>query len=159
MRSALTLGLVLLFGCPSATAEVKKDAVTETPRLLVAMERGPCFGACPVYRVEVFTDGRVRFEGKRHVKMKEVVESRLSDVQIAALTERTKNLGFKWADYNKPSVTDQPSVILTLGDRTLSHSLGDEHAPYKLTKLEDELDALIGTSKWIDGAGYEGPDL
>ncbi|HEY0881896.1 MAG TPA: DUF6438 domain-containing protein [Archangium sp.] len=158
MRSALTLGLVLLFGCPSATAEVKKDAVTETPRLLVAMERGPCFGACPVYRVEVFTDGRVRFEGRRHVKMKETVETRLSGEQLAAISERIKNLGFKWGDYNDPSVTDLPSVRLTIGDQTLSHAIGDRRAPYKLTKLEDDLDTLIGTAKWINGAAAEAVD-
>lgn len=155
MRSALTLGLVLLFGCPSATAEVKKEAVTETPRLLVAMERGPCFGACPVYRVEVFTDGRVRFEGKRFVKVLEPVEAKLSAEQVKAISQRLAALDFKWADYTDRNATDMPSVQLTHETRTLTHYHGDNSAPEGLTKLEDDLDALIGTAKWIKGEAVD----
>jgi hypothetical protein len=155
MRSALTLGLVLLFGCPSATAEVKKDAVTETPRLLVAMERGPCFGACPVYRVEVFTDGRVRFEGKRFVKATEVVEAKLSAAQVKAIADRLAAIDFKWADYTHADMTDMPFIELTHETRSLKHYQGDRSAPEGLTKLEDELDVLIGTSKWIKGEAVD----
>jgi hypothetical protein len=155
MRSALTLGLVLLFGCLATTPEVKKEAVAETPRLLVAMERSPCFGACPVYRVEVFTDGLVRFEGKRFVKALEVVEAKLSPAQVKAISDRFAAIDFKWADYTHADATDNPTVVLTHETRTLKHYHGDHSAPEGLTKLEDDLDALIGTAKWIKGEAVD----
>jgi len=150
MRS-VALGMVLLLGCQSSAPEVKKDAVAEAPRLLVAMERGPCFGACPVYRVEVFTDGLVRFEGKRFVKATELVEGKLSAAQVKAISDRLAAVDFKWADYTHADATDNPTVVLTHETRTLKHYQGDHSAPETLTKLEDDLDALIGTAKWVKG--------
>lgn len=117
------------------------------------MERGPCFGACPVYRVEVFTDGLVRFKGERFVKVTEPVEARLSEAQVQAISQRLQRVDFKWTDYTQRDETDLPTVVLTHGARTLRHYLGDRTAPVALKRLEDDLDALAGTQQWSFGTG------
>lgn len=147
MRSLLTLGLLGLFGC--ATAPEVKNAPTTS--LLVALERGACFGACPIYRVEVFTDGRVRFQGERFVQVTEPVEAKLSEAQLQALTARLERGGFAWKSYERRDATDMPTVVLTWKGQTLRHYQGDQSAPPELTQLEDDLDALIGTARWIKG--------
>ena len=38
----------------------KKDSIT--------LERGACFGTCPIYQVSVASDGTVRFEGFNYTK-------------------------------------------------------------------------------------------
>jgi len=62
MKSSLfALGAaVFLSGCvtmPDGPVAIESDAI--------AYETGPCFGACPVYKVSVSPDGRGTFEGRR----------------------------------------------------------------------------------------------
>ncbi len=149
------MGLVLLFGC-QASPEAKKDApVTAAPApLLFALERGLCFGRCPAYRLEVFEDGRVRFTGTRHVAVTEPVETTLPRATVDTLIRRLEQRGFEpWVDYDKPTMTDQPTVTLTWKGVTIRHNLGDERAPSPLKQLEDDLDALVGTEQWVRGTG------
>jgi hypothetical protein len=85
------------------------------------------------------------------VKVTEPVEAKLTEAQLTAIAERLQRIEFKWADYTERNATDLPSVELTHEGRTLRHYHGDASAPEALTKLEDDLDALIGTQRWIKG--------
>lgn len=40
-------------------------ASAQSPVTMIVLDTGPCFGACPVYRVIVRSDGSGRFEGRR----------------------------------------------------------------------------------------------
>jgi len=54
-------GLLLGFaGCATVVPGAAPRGATS-----IAYETGPCFGACPVYRVTVNSDGTGRFEGQR----------------------------------------------------------------------------------------------
>lgn len=150
MRTLLTLALALIFGCQTSP-EVKKPA-----SLLLSLSRGACFGACPVYGVEVMSDGLVRFKGERHVKVTEPVEVTLDAATLGQLTARLEQSAFSsWTDYVKPDTTDLPTVTLSFKGKTLRHDRGDAKAPAALTKLEDDVDALLGTERWVKGAGAE----
>lgn len=54
------LGAFALGGCATTAPAVPAAGVTS-----VSVETGPCFGACPVFRVTVSADGLGRFEGRR----------------------------------------------------------------------------------------------
>jgi hypothetical protein len=54
----LALALAALTACATVPA-------TASPVHAIAYETGPCFGACPVYRVTVNSDGSGTFEGRR----------------------------------------------------------------------------------------------
>lgn len=166
MRRLLLLS-ALAFGCQT-TPEAKPDApvasaaapATSTPSkevpVLVSLQRGACFGRCPVYRVDVLTDGRVRFLGERNVEVTEPVEFKLEAAQLTAIKARLESSGFEtWKDAVNRQVTDMPTVVVTWRGKSLTHYLGDEKAPPELAKLEDDLDALIGTARWVHGAGPE----
>jgi hypothetical protein len=151
MRARLTLLALCLFGCHS-TPEVRKDLVG-TVDVLVQLERTPCFGACPVYAVTVLTDGTIRYTGERHVKITELVEVNEPAV-VEKLKTRFESSEFsKWGDFQRTPVSDMPTVVLTYKGHTVRHYLGDDKAPEALTKLEDEVDAIIGTDRWVKGVG------
>jgi hypothetical protein len=57
-------GAAALSGCASVAANGGGLPLVQTPQS-VSYETGPCFGACPVYRVTVRTDGTGVFEGRR----------------------------------------------------------------------------------------------
>lgn len=63
MRTGLATGLLgalALVGCATTAPAVPTGEVAS-----VSVETGPCFGACPVFRVTVNADGRGVFEGRR----------------------------------------------------------------------------------------------
>ena len=157
MRSLLTLLPVLLFGCQTSPSVKKVEAaVTTTPEALVSLERTACYGTCPIYGVSVLSDGTTRFEGKRHVKITEPVEVKLEAAALEKLKAAFEKSGFaKWPDYTRTNVSDLPTVVLTYQGHTVRHSLGDDKAPPELTALEDEVDAIIGTDRWVKGTGAE----
>jgi len=156
MRITLTLTALLLFGCQSSP-EVKKDtAALQSTGVLVSLERGACFGRCPIYLVEVRSDGAVHFKGERNVKVTEPVDVQLDAAQLAKLTARFEQSGFAgWSDFTNHQVTDQATVVLTFKGKTVHHYLGDEKAPDELGRLERDVDAIIGTERWVSGVGTE----
>lgn len=154
MRARLTLLALCLFGCHSAP-EVRKDLLSNV-EVLVQLERTACFGACPVYAVTVLTDGTTRYTGEQHVKVTEPVEVKLEPAVLEKLKARFESSEFlKWGDYQRTPVTDMPTVVLTYKGHTVRHYLGDDKAPPALTALEDEVDAIIGTDRWVKGTGTE----
>jgi len=52
----------LVGGCTSLIGHSAQPAPAET----IAYSVGPCFGFCPVYRVEVTPSGHIAFDGERH---------------------------------------------------------------------------------------------
>lgn len=121
--------------------------------VLVQLERTACFGACPVYAVTVLSDGTIRYTGERHVKITELVEVNEPAV-VEKLKAKFESSEFtKWGDFQRTTMTDMPTVVLTYKGHTVRHYLGDDQAPAALTALEDEVDAIIGTDRWVQGAG------
>ena len=62
----------LVAACAPAPRPAAEAAPTPTPRVEtegdgITLERGPCFGTCPVYTVTLSRSGAVRFEGRRFV--------------------------------------------------------------------------------------------
>ena len=154
MRS-LTLLSLLIFGCQTSP-EVKKTTVVVESGVFLSLQRTACMGACPVYVVEVSSDGTVRFKGERHVKVTEPVELKLGAEELAKLSGLVEQSDFaKWKNYMAITTSDMPTVVLTFRGKSVQHSRGDEKAPEALTKLEDDLDAVIGTDRWVKGAGAE----
>lgn len=133
--------------------------------MLVTLKRSGCFGACPDYTLSVSGDGAVTFEGRRYVKVQGMVRGKISPEKIQALIDE-----FAKADYfhlkdkyeteedGCPGVLSDASFVVTsirLKGRTksVSHYCGCHDGgsvyPKGLTELENRIDAIVGTSQWI----------
>lgn len=79
------------------------------------MEKTPCYGTCPIYQVEVFSNGRVRLKGKRFLDWIGSYETILSQDTLLWLFEYLKKADlFQYQDrYDNQGVTDVPSTIIT----------------------------------------------
>jgi hypothetical protein len=84
----------------------------------------------------------------------------LHTTHLSSAQRKTLLASFAQADffalnerYQRPVITDQPSVTLTFRRgvvrKTIYHSFGDLTAPVKLLLLEDQIDELIGTKRWL----------
>src|SRR5258706_11552712 len=116
---------------------------------LASIERGPCYGTCPVYAFTVYRDGKVEYVGKDFVR-KGKAGGTLTDAQLAALDKLfTDGKYFAYTgSYDEYDVTDNPSAktayqpVGAKQPKTVSHYYGDRHAPESLTKLESSFDDI-----------------
>lgn len=158
----LVLVLLALAACKTPTADAAapqaQPAKTEAaptpvtpapekaaPKLLVAIERTPCFGRCPIYRAEVFDDGTLVFDGRRFTAVRERTEVKLTEQRLHELVARVEQSDFaKWKpSYEHRDMTDMPSTFVTFRDKTIRHYQGDKSAPMELTGLEYEIELLL----------------
>ena len=165
MSTRLLICLALLF--PSCTAQRDPETKPTSPPTpspsvpaspgapLVTLERTVCNGSCPVYRLAVYADGSVEYYGEFHVKLQGPHTAKLSPEKLSALTAAFEKADyFHLADsYEHYGATCMPTVITSYGDdkrsKTITHYHGDFTAPEALTRLEDEIDRIVGTEAFI----------
>lgn len=167
MKRVLALALPLLAaGCSGRPAGIAADsAAAPAPAAaagapVVTLERQPCFGTCPVYRVAVSGDGTVSFEGRRHVTHLGTATASLPAPAVDSLLAELEAGGyFEFADRYEASqpacglyATDSPVVItsVTMAGRTkeVRHDYGCAEAPPELGRLERRIDEVAGTARW-----------
>ena len=125
----------------------------------VTIERGPCFGACPVYNLTVGADGSVEYEGIQFVSAEGVRTTRLSQDEVKALVAAVVAADFfQLADRYEVQVTDLPSVntTVTMDGRTKAvyhYGLGCgteyDEAPQALCDLEALLEDIPLANEWV----------
>lgn len=133
------------------------------------MFRGNCLGTCPIYSLNVESDGNVVFEGTAYTQTIGKAESRLSNEKIKELiVEINKANFFSFQDeysYNSKNcsqiTTDTPKVFLTIKiddkEKTIHHYHGcyvkdwfsKENALQPLTDLENKIDEIVETKRWV----------
>jgi hypothetical protein len=142
---------------PSGAAEQP----TADSAVRIRLERGPCFGTCPVYSVTLDASGAVLFEGRRFVADTGVSTSRVPPARIDSLVAELIAGGyFDFTDRyaaGEPGceryATDLPSVITEVraGGRSkrIEHDHGCMDAPQALTALEGRIDSVAGVASWL----------
>jgi hypothetical protein len=149
----------------TASGSVSDSSAGGTPpdSVSITLERGPCYGTCPVYSLAISGRGEVRFEGVRFVARQGTVTDTVSGDSVRALVAGfSESNYFGFADryrYGEPGCepyhTDAPNVItsITLGARTkrVEHDRGCGGAPAALAVLENRIDEIVRVSRWTTG--------
>ncbi|MGG6240161.1 DUF6438 domain-containing protein [Nodosilinea sp. AN01ver1] len=122
----------------------------------LTFSRGMCFGSCPVYTVELSSDGQVLWFGEYYVNVLGRANWSVPLAQVAEIEQTLHHVRFQRfaAAYDDSDITCQPSsqisvVYLDGATKTVSHDHGDFSAPEALTLLEDCLDDLMGTAPYV----------
>ena len=128
----------------------------------ITLERGPCFGTCPVYLVTVDGSGSVLFQGKRFVADSGVSTATVPPGRVDSLVAELAAGGyFEFADRYVPGepgcgelvTTDLPSVTTEVQARgrrkRIEHYHGCPDAPPALRGLEERIDEVAGVARWI----------
>lgn len=152
MKKLLLAGLFTfsLVGC-ATTPDQPQDTMQETIRY----SSSPCFGACPIYSVEVSPSGAVYFDGKQYTKVIGTQELTVDPSVYKKLQQELKTYRPETGANVKTTgcvqtATDQPSAYFwwKRPDGTitrLSHYQGCiSPANAELNKLIEKLPTLIG---------------
>ena len=129
----------------------------------ISLERSECFGSCPSYKVTVFADGLLVFEGRNYVKELRTFKTVVSREQISRLLREMDGLfspglrdeyvegpaecGNEWTD----SFTDIISIQANGKRKSVKHYNGCQGTPItaELTALATTIEEVLGTPKWI----------
>lgn len=158
---------VAALGCSPHRADSGVDAAPSADSIV--LERTPCFGFCPSYRLSATRDGRVAFESRNPRESGRRASATIAPSVFARLVERANAIGFsslpdtirldralcpRWA-------TDMPTAIVSIFMQDRVERVVDSHGCFpesdqsgaerlaQLRAFEASIDSATGASRWI----------
>jgi hypothetical protein len=123
----------------------------------ITLERTPCYGPCPVYRVTVLGTGAVEYFGEAHVDKPGAHRWRISRRRLDRLAEAFERARYSGLEdsYTNREFADAPGCLTSIeyedgGSKSINHYHGDPSAPAALTELEDEIDRIVGVERYTE---------
>lgn len=157
---AVVIASLVLAACQSAPKTNEPIEPAIPPDLQITLERGPCYGTCPIYKVTVDGHGQVYFAGKAYVAFPSWMTT-ITQAQLQRLLEAVESSNFfALQDSYAAQSTDLPSATTTItingkSKRIWHYGLGCnpeyDEAPQALCDLENLIDEVTGTSAWVMG--------
>ncbi len=163
-RSRVTIALCAMM---SAVLACRSNPAPDATAASVAvrLERGPCFGNCAEYVVEIFDDGTVRFDGRKNVNALGAQRGSIAVSAVRALQQQFVSAGFASLDtaYVEGAkgcgrfLSDGPRTVIGARSSTtmkiVQHDAGCTTAPRVLGALAAQVDSVARTSAWTTGTG------
>ena len=153
-KITLLILLLLTLSACAAPAEIPAD-------LQITLERGPCFGTCPVYIVTIDSTGNVVYAGMQFVAVEGTQTTTISEEQLLALVAAFQEADFfSLKNSYEAGATDlsTTTTILTMNGESktvFNYGVGCENelgpAPQKLCDLETFIDETVNVSRWVEG--------
>lgn len=130
-----------------------QEPIQEKPYLMASIERTPCFGRCPHYKITVFSDGKVLYEGKRFVEKIGTYEGKIGIDKLKQIEARAKDIKyFEFADRyptGNDHISDLPAAITYFKYQDKEKTITNRHdSPNTLREYEDFLDSILMNIEW-----------
>jgi hypothetical protein len=150
----ITLFVFLLAMClifTEASAQQVKKLKKNT--LIITIERESCRGFCPAYKMTIYGDGTVEYEGKRNVQDIGNFEKKISKGKVQELLKAFQEANYMSLEneYDDPSMADAVAVFTSIkftdkadGKEKTKSIKNRVKGPEALTKLQDQIDSIVG---------------
>jgi len=147
MSRSLLLVFLVLFACGSSKKgteikEIKKE-------LIISLERTPCYGTCPIYKIKIFSDGSAFYHGERFVEKIGNYEFSVSKETLNYILKKADEIGFfELEDKYTANITDLPKTITFIKNGKNKKRVVDYYgAPKTLKEFESLVDGCIDYRK------------
>lgn len=93
LLGALAISVLVMTACAQSkkmkSQGTSSASAVKTPAVhYVSMERTACFGQCPTYKIEMFEDGRVVYEGRMFAKPQGTYEKNIGAEKVKAIFDK-----------------------------------------------------------------------
>ena len=141
------LSIVIIAITLSSCSLMNKSAKTDD--VVISMRKTECRGKCPVYKVEVFESGLLKFQGKKNVNVIGEEEKQLPKSEFKALKKAFSDADFfRFQDEYVTRVTDLPTTYISYTYKGQAKMIKDYHkAPAALKSLEAQVALLV--EEWV----------
>jgi hypothetical protein len=142
--------LLLLFIANISHAQASKKPA-KPDNFIISMEKGGCFGTCPVYTIKLYPDGKVVFDGKIYVHSIGIFKTKLNKKRAKAIKkEFDDNHFFDFKDEYTANLPDFPTTIVIYNTGGKTKKVIDYlDAPTELKNLEQLLIDIANSKNWI----------
>ena len=154
MKNLLTLFFsgLLLAAVSCSSSRIASYRQYQSDSLLVAIERGACFGACPEFKAVIYKSGFAVYQGRRHVNLIGTFNAHLSSCKmdsLLAFIRREKVEEFDSA-YVNPHLADFPAYFMWISDIKSSHQIlvSHEAPPEKVQSLTNRIETVVNGLEW-----------
>ncbi len=119
--------------------------------VIITLERTPCYGTCPDYKLTIYGDGKIVYEGKEYVKITGTQTAQISIDQVKAIVDEFYRIDyFSLQDKYTGNITDLPTTITSITiNGTTKKVVNYYGAPKKLDELENKIDEITNSKIWI----------
>lgn len=144
----MLLCVCVLVSCKSHKKVVKKNTenlVKIVPQQVFALELTPCYGTCPTYKVIVFENDSLAYEGIRFVAKEGNISKKLPQGTVNQLVEKFRGANFfKFQNQYTSNMTDFPTTYISFTDKGITKKIMDYYkAPESLRQLEKLISDLV----------------
>jgi hypothetical protein len=122
----------------SETAPVKES-------VFLTMERTPCFGRCPNYKITIMNTGKVRYNGINFTEKKGQFTKVISKQQLAQIQTKIDEINlFEMNDKYDSNITDIAAVALLVIYKGSKKKIFDRYGgPKELKEFEKLIDSIV----------------
>lgn len=144
----LMVCVYLLSDCKSHKKVVEntlKNAVKTTPQQVFDLEMTRCYGTCPAYKVIVFDNDSVVYEGLKYVAKQGKVIKKFPKGTVNQLVEKFREANFfKFHNQYTSNISDFPTTYISFTDKGVTKKIMDYYkAPERLKQLEMLISNLV----------------
>lgn len=140
------------------TTHISAPLIRPDSTVTIVLDRSACYGTCPSYTVTISTDGRIVFDGRAYVA---ALGTHTDSVAAGAVRDLARK--FVAADFYSMDakyealVTDNPTYVVSITidghqKKVLDYLGSRVGMPAVVTELEDEVDTLAQTQRWISSS-------
>jgi hypothetical protein len=139
------------------TTRVTPPVIRPNSHVTISLKRSMCYGQCPAYSVTVSAKGVV-FDGEKYVAIPGKHTASVDPIAVRALAARFIAADFYSMEPNyHASVTDNAGYRLSISidghKKQVDDYVGQRVGmPAVIKDLEDAVDELAGTKRWIKGS-------
>lgn len=144
---------IILFSLFLLFSSVTLFAQANDSLLIASLERTTCYGNCPYYKISVYSNGIVVYEGKQHVEPLGAYYTVVSDRKVMMILAMAESIDY-WSLQNKyPAqglgIIDFPTCITHVslnGKQKTIYNRND--APTALIRYQNFFDTLFEEIEW-----------
>lgn len=160
----ITISAIIFSACAqqkkatASKASATKAAATKIEQ--VAMERTPCFGTCPAYRIEINKNGHAKYTSMHYTEYEGVYEKNFDAAQVAILFKEFESYKVDTCkeEYNN-MIADVPGLNYYIKYAKKTTTISNAHfGPdflSELSKKVDEFAKVDGTWKKTGESGAQ----
>jgi hypothetical protein len=159
--------LSLLAAAPPVSPVPGKSSlsVAELRGVVISLERGMCYGECPVYQIRITGDGQISYHGEMFVEVEGNRTLKIPRAEVRKLVATFEKAGYFsiGQDYTYDTcqrdrcgagyMHDSPSAVtsITIREKThrVKHDQGCRCAPRTLFDVEAAIDKVGRADRWV----------
>lgn len=126
----------------------------KAPEKMITLQKTACFGTCPVYTLDIYSNQEVNLMAEQFVGVGQgVFQLRLTQSEYDQIIEQFKRSEFfGFENRYRAQVSDLPTIFLTFSDGSRSKTIELYGAgPAALHQLVDSLQNMVDRGDWKKG--------